>query len=80
MDEHIRNAPYTPHDIRLSHRDSAKWDKAAANERRQLIAELTDTIADDSSDRNGCAVRIHHADGRLLAKTVFHKPLFVSAP
>jgi hypothetical protein len=79
MDDDTSNAQYTPHDIRLSRLDSARWDRSAAGERRDLIAKLTDAALSEQSELDGCAVRIHHADGRLLAKTVLHKPLFVSA-
>lgn len=71
---------YPSRDIRLSKPNSVRWDAANADERRRLIAEVTDTILRKEADLNGCAIRMHHADGRLLAKTVLHKPLFTNAP
>jgi len=71
---------YPSRDIRLSEPNSVRWDGGNADERRRLIAEVTDAMLGEEAGLNGCAIRMHHADGRLLAKTVLHKPLFVNAP
>lgn len=71
---------YQSRDIHLSEPNSDRWDGGNSIERRRLIAEITDRMVREQSDLDGCAIRLHHADGRLLAKTVLHKPLFAGAP
>ena len=71
---------YPSRDVRLSEPNSVRWDGGNADERRRLIAEVTDTLLREQTNLGECAIRMHHADGRLLAKTVLHKPLFVNAP
>ena len=67
---------YTVHDVTLSRADSDRWDVANAVDRRDLIADLTEKTHDIHRNWDGHAVRLFHADGRLLAKTVLHRPLF----
>ncbi len=69
---------YAAHDIQLSEPHSARWDGGTPDDRRRLIAEVIDSILIEASDVTACAIRLLHADGRLLAKTVLHKPLFAN--
>jgi len=70
---------YQSREIHLSEPNSALWDGGNSVERRRLIAEITDRLLREQEDLSGCNIRLHHADGRLLAKTVLHEPLFAHA-
>jgi hypothetical protein len=70
---------YQSREIHLSEPNSVRWDGGNTVDRRQLIAEITDRLLREQEDLCGCNVRLHHADGRLLAKTVLHEPLFPNA-
>ena len=71
---------YQSRDIQLSASNSALWDRGTSVERRGLISEITDRMIREQAELSGCAIRLHHTDGRLLAKTVLHTPLFENAP
>ncbi len=73
------NPAYGAREVRLSNPNSIRWDRGTADERRRLIAEITDATLEEKADLEAYAIRLLHADGRLLAKTVLHRPLFASA-
>jgi hypothetical protein len=64
---------YTVRDVTLSRADSDRWDAANNVERRALI---TDKTPNAHAEWEGHTIRLFHSDGRLLAKTVLHRPLF----
>jgi hypothetical protein len=67
---------YTVHDVTLSRADSDRWDAANTVDRRALIADVTTHAQDRHGEWHGHTIRLFHADGHLLAKTVLHRPLF----
>ena len=57
----------------LSQEESARWDAADGYDRREMLSTLGERFIQESAVEGECCVAFHHADGRLLGKTVYRR-------
>lgn len=70
-----KHIQYASRRYTMTPEESARWERSDDHERRRLIGDLGERLAEDTAD-SGCYYLFYHSNGQLLAKTVHHEALF----
>lgn len=70
-----KHIQYASRRYTMTPEESARWERSDDHERRRLIGDLGERLAENATD-SGCYFLFYHSNGQLLAKTVQHEALF----